>query len=291
MTRPIEVSVVMPCFNAEAWLRTQLESLVRQEMSHSWEIVVADNGSTDSSLEILEAFRDRLPSLNVIDASASRGIGFARNRGVEVARGRSVIFVDQDDELDPGCLETMACALEEHEVVVPQLDLEKLNPEWLHKARPNAQADSLATYDYPAYLPYATGACLGIRRQLHLNIGGFGDSLEMLEDTDYCWRLQLAGHELVFVREALFHYRLRDRLPEIFRQATEYGQRNVWAYKRYQSRGMPKLPPLAGVWKWVSCLLHMPMVVTRSGRAKWVWSLGWRVGRIKGCWRHKVWAP
>ena len=291
LTRPIEVSLVMPCFNAEAWLGTQLESLARQRTDCSWELVVADNGSTDSSIEILESFRDRLPQLNLIDASACRGIGFARNRGVDAAQGRFIVFVDQDDELDPDCLQAMVLALAEHEVVIPRQDFKRLNPEWLWKARPNAQAEGLVSYDYPPFLPHASGACLGIRRQLHVDIGGFGEPLETLEDTDYCWRLQLAGHELVFVPTALFHYRLRDRLPDIFRQAAQYGTRNIWAYKKYRSQGMPELPSLAGVRKWVSCLLRLPTAMTRSGRAKWVWSLGWRVGRLRGCWRYRIWAP
>jgi hypothetical protein len=66
----------------------------------------------------------------------------------------------------------------------------------------------------------------------------------------------------------------------------------VLIYQRYRSRGMPRLGWLPGLLRWAKLILKTPlMVLTREGRARWAWQLGWRVGRIEGCLEHKVLAP
>ncbi|MFY9826918.1 MAG: hypothetical protein WAM82_36530 [Thermoanaerobaculia bacterium] len=62
-----------------------------------------------------------------------------------------------------------------------------------------------------------------------------------------------------------------------------YGLHNVVIYERYRNRGMPRLGWLPGLRKWASLLLRTPvLLLTREGRARWTWQLGWRVGRIRG---------
>ena len=76
------LSVVLPCRNGAATIAVQLEALASQFWSGTWELVVADNGSTDESMRIVESFRDRLPALQVVDASAGPGIPATLNAGV-----------------------------------------------------------------------------------------------------------------------------------------------------------------------------------------------------------------
>jgi GT2 family glycosyltransferase len=144
------------------------------------------------------------------------------------------------------------------------------------------------SYDYPPYLPHAGGGGLGILRRIHETVGGFDEEMPALEDTDYCWRVQLAGTPLQFVPEAVVHVRFRHDLWGILRQAVTYGEYNVFIYKRYRRRGMPRLWWATGLAKWGTLLLSLPRVVTKSGRARWLWQLGWRLGRLIGCLRFRV---
>ena len=89
----MQLSVVIACYNAARTIGGQLESLARQEWSEPWEVIVADNGSTDGSAAIAEQYRSRLPSLRVVDASARRGQAYARNVGAKAARGVALAFV------------------------------------------------------------------------------------------------------------------------------------------------------------------------------------------------------
>ncbi|MEA2604330.1 MAG: hypothetical protein QOF89_5322 [Acidobacteriota bacterium] len=290
--RPLKLSVVIPCLNAAATIGVQLDALASQHWEGEWEVIVADNGSTDSSREIVESYRGRLPGLRLVDASDRRGQAHARNLGAAAATGDAFLFCDADDEVAPGWLAGLGRALAQHDFVACRYDNEKLNPVWVQRTHLNPQRDGLTSYDYPPFLPHAGGGGLGVTRRAHETVGGFDETLPALEDTDYCWRLQLAGFPLHFAPEAVVNIRHRGDLGSIYRQGVSYGLHNVLIYERYRTKGMPRLGWLPGIRKWISLLLRTPLLLlTREGRARWMWQLGWRVGRIRGCWRYRVVAP
>lgn len=291
-SRPLKLSVVIPCLNAADTLGVQLEALARQSWPGEWEVIVADNGSTDGSREVAERYRDRLPHLRVVDASDRKGQAHARNVGAAAAMGEAFLFCDADDEVAPGWLAALGRILEDREFVACRYDNEKLNPEWVRRTHLNPQKDGLTAYDYPDFLPHAGGGGLAVRRHVHEAVGGFDESMPALEDTDYCWRIQLAGYGFTFAPDAVVSIRHKHGLGGIFRQGMSYGKHNVLIYKKYRPLGMPRLGWTPGLLRWGKLILKTPlMVLTREGRARWLWQLGWRLGRVEGCVRYRVVAP
>ena len=69
----MKISVIIPCLNAAGTLVEQLEALFGQDYSGEWELLVADNGSSDGTAELVESYRSKLPRLRFVDASARRG--------------------------------------------------------------------------------------------------------------------------------------------------------------------------------------------------------------------------
>lgn len=281
------VSVIVPCLDCAATLGGQLAALAAQDYRGAWEVIVADNGSTDASRAVAEGFRGRLPALSWVDASAHRGPGHARNAGAAAARGELLLFCDADDEVAPGWLAAMAAALRRHGLVASRYDAARLNPPAIRDLHPTPQAEGLPRYDYPRFLPHSGGGGLGVRRALHERIGGFDESLAALEDTDYCWRLQLAGVEMGWAGDALVHVRYRPTLAGNFRQALAFGEHNVRIYARWRGRGMPRLGPGPGLARWAKLVLTAPLLFT-GRRGRWIWQAGWRLGRLKGCLKHRV---
>jgi GT2 family glycosyltransferase len=289
---PLKLSVVIPCLDAEATLPAQLEALSRQSWPGEWEVIVADNGSSDRSRDIVESYRGRVPGLRLVDASDRRGQAHARNMGAAAATGDAFLFCDADDEVGAGWLAAMGRALAVHDFVACRYDQEKLNPVAVRRTHLNPQKDGLTRYDYPDFLPHAGGGGLGVRRRVHEAVSGFDETLPALEDTDYCWRIQLAGYGFHFAPEAVVHIRHRHDLGSIYRQGVSYGKHNVLIYARYRSKGMPRLGWLPGLLRWGKLIVKTPlMVLTREGRARWLWQLGWRVGRLEGCFKYRVMAP
>ena len=290
MTTPIKLSVIIPCYNAETTLAVQLEALARQSWREPWEVLVVDNRCTDQSMRVAVRYAGRLPGLRIVPALTEQGQPYALNTGVEAAAGELVAFCDADDEVGQGWLHAIGEALKTHQVVACRFETEKLNPGWLAKSRGNPQSSGLNVYRYPPYLPHSGGGGLGVRRELCRSIGGFDKSLPLLHDTDFCWRLQLAGVPIQFLANAVVHIRFRSDLRGIYRQARGYAEYNVLLYKRYQAHGMPKLRWQQGAAAWRQLLWESLFLRSRPDMARWLWQLGWRVGRVQGSLKHRVMA-
>lgn len=89
------VSVVIPCFNAEAYLPACLDSFIRQSF-RNFELICVDDGSTDSTLSIIQSYAVRDRRISVVSQS-NKGAGRARNEGFRHAGGKYVLFFDADD--------------------------------------------------------------------------------------------------------------------------------------------------------------------------------------------------
>ena len=281
-------SVIIPCYNCAEVIGLQLEALAGQQIDQPWEVVLADNGSSDDLAAAIEPFQSRFDCLRIVAAGDEKGSAYARNVGAKAARSELLLFADADDEVGEGWLAAMLEALRVHDFVGCRMDFEKLNPSEDGRARRSLQQQGLQPYTYPSFLPHAAGGTLGVRRSVHEEVGGFDTSLLRLQDTDYCWRIQLAGHEMHFVPDAVVHYRLRESLGETWRQAFRYGEYNVKLYSLYKGKGMGKLTLVRMLRGWYSLLRQLPQLLDEERRGKVVWNMAWRIGRIYGSFRYRV---
>ena len=100
-----KISVIVPIFNSEETLASTIESIINQSYDNL-EIILVNDGSVDSSLEICERYQNVDDRIIVINKSNS-GVGESRNRGLDVASGEFIAFVDSDDTLDMNYFETL----------------------------------------------------------------------------------------------------------------------------------------------------------------------------------------
>lgn len=112
-SRPVTVSVVIPVWNAAAYLRECLDSVVNQSIGlAALEVITVDDGSTDESPAILREYADRYPQFQVISQPNSGGPGRPRNVGLAQARGTYVFFLDADDYLGTEALQRLVAMAE-----------------------------------------------------------------------------------------------------------------------------------------------------------------------------------
>lgn len=277
---PPELSVIIACHNAAATLGTQLEALTRQSTDRAWEVLVCDNRSTDSSREVAEHFRPRLP-LRIVTADESPGAGYARNVGVAAGSGRWVAFVDADDEVDDGWLAAILDGLDHHEFVAGSFDGERLNTRWVARTRHLEQRDGLQSSPFGPSLPHAAAANMAVTRAAFEAVGGFDTGLAALEDTDLCWRLQQAGTALTFWPAAVVHMRLRSSWRSMYQQGRAYGTGARELAHRYADAGEPSADGAGGATTPV-----LPRIVTLLRAAHTpgalLWQLGWHRGWRRG---------
>lgn len=287
----IKLSVVIACFNAEPWIGDQLEALATQQWSEPWEIIVVNNRCTDGSMAVVERYRQRIPRLYVRQAAEKQGQPYALNVGARAARGIWLAFCDADDVVAEGWVAGMAEALATHAFVSGPHEVTRLNRSMLQRGRGNAQPTGVQQYTDPPFLPHAGSGNMGVHRAVFESLGGFDESMPALFDTDFCWRAQLSGIPLVAAPKAILHVRYREDAHALYRQAKVYGEYNVFIYRRYRIRGMPRLDWMRGVKAWIDLVRDASDLFAKEQRASWVWELGWRLGRLKGCLKYRVLAP
>ena len=105
----IKLSVIIPVYNVEAYLAKCLDSVLTD--SDAYEILLINDGSTDSSLAIAEQYQQAHPSLIHVITTENGGLGSARNVGIEHARGEYLYFLDSDDYLIPGAINAIIDSL------------------------------------------------------------------------------------------------------------------------------------------------------------------------------------
>lgn len=104
------ISVIIPAYNAERYLEASIESVISQSIS-DWELLLIDDGSTDSTPRICDSYAASDPRIRVIHRPLSQGPSAARNDGIDAARGEHIAFLDADDILGPDFLKNTRAAL------------------------------------------------------------------------------------------------------------------------------------------------------------------------------------
>ncbi len=127
----VELSVVIPARNEASTITAQLDALTAQRWDGTWEIVVVDNGSTDETPAVVSSYADRCTWVRLVRALERAGLNYARNVGIEAARGTAFALCDADDLVAPGWIAAMGDALRIAPLVTGPLELDRLNPAWL----------------------------------------------------------------------------------------------------------------------------------------------------------------
>ncbi len=201
------VSIVIPVHNAASFLAEALESVFAQDHS-AIEVILVDDGSTDRSLAIA---RDWDPRLRILH-QANAGPAAARNRGIELARGDYLAFIDADDRWPPGRLVRQLAILKER----PELDMVMglVEVEYPDEA-PRSAARFRAAGAHIAIFSFGAGL---FRRRLFDRVGLLSENLRNTEDADWFMRARETGASWLLENDLALIYRrhganMTERLP------------------------------------------------------------------------------
>lgn len=194
------MTVVVPCYNAEAFVGEAVESALGQTYRNV-EVIVIDDGSTDESLGVIKSFGARVRKVS----TPNRGACVARNLGVELAEGEFVQFLDADDLLLPDKIERQvrhakeigSCALS---ICFGRTDIGNRYLDWQYGRVYPRERDPV-DFALSGVLP--TTAPLHSRSNL-LSIGGFDSVLPCAQEFDLHLRLVCSGIRLSQIPEMLF---------------------------------------------------------------------------------------
>lgn len=283
------VTVVIPCRNAVTTLPAQLAALARQDVTVPFEVVLADNGSTDGLSAAAASWGGSGLDLRVVDAGDVPGVAHARNVGLRAARGALVAVCDADDEVSPGWLRHLVAAAETAPLVGGRVETGSLNDAVRRAWRVGPPADRLPVK--LGFLPYAVGCNVAVDRQAALDVGGWDESfVSGGDDVDFSWRLQLAGHALVAAPGAVVHYRYRTDLRGTMRQLRLYARCEAQLLRRFADAGARPQQPSPSVrdLRWLG--RNLPSLVAgQARRGRWLGRLATVTGRVEGSLRYRTW--
>ncbi len=270
------VSVVVPAYNGSPDILRQLAALHTQTFPASYEVLVADNGSTDDTLARANAFASSHPNFRVIDASTRQGNAPARNIGAKEAKGEFILFTDQDDIVQPGWLAMHLETLRTCDVVVGSI-------QFIEDSRERAPVSSTSPTIAPfRFLPYGLCTNLGTRMSVFEQLAGFDELFPAACDVDYCWRAQLAGYKFGFAADAVVLKTRKESLGQVFQQHRAFGQDDRRLYRKFRRAGMPcPIEISAREVAWIA--LHLGEIAGHpGGRRVFVKKAGALVGRVVG---------
>jgi len=204
----VDVSIVIPVFNQYRFTFHCLAALRRQRSAFGFEVLVVDDGSTDET----RAQLSRFGNLRLIVNSRNRGFVRSCNAGAHQARGRYIVFLNNDTQVQPGWLDALIGTFRRHSqagVVGSRL----LFPDGRQQEAGAIVFRDGSSWNYghldDPYKPrysyvrepdYVSGASLAIRRDLFEQLGGFDEHFApaYYEDVDLAFRIRAAGYRVLY---------------------------------------------------------------------------------------------
>jgi glycosyltransferase involved in cell wall biosynthesis len=202
------VSVIIPVYNGDRYIAQAVESVLSQTFN-GYELIVVDDGSTDSTQAILQQYGDCLRYCY----QPNQGVAVARNHGIKLAQGNLVAFLDADDFFLPHKLAAQSA------VFAAQPSLGMLHSGW---QRVDAAGDRLSVVEPWHKIPELTleawlrwkpvlPSAMMFRRTWLEQVGGFDSRFPPAEDTELVLRLALRGCQATWLRQVTVCYRQHDQ--------------------------------------------------------------------------------
>lgn len=220
------VSIIILNHNGKRFLENCLPSVLQTKYDN-FEVIVVDNASIDGSLELLKFFSSH-HRIQVIENKVNTGYAGGNNKGISLARGDYVVFLNNDTVVESEWLLELVKTMESDiSIGAAQSKLLLLDsPGYLDCAGNflNLYGDTFARglgeEDVDKYKSGDIFSCKGasmiVRRCVLDEIGIFdSDYFAYYEDTDLCWRMQLAGYNIVFVPSSVVHHKGSGSIPTV----------------------------------------------------------------------------
>jgi GT2 family glycosyltransferase len=280
----INVSVVVPAYNAESTLADCIGSLLRLHYSREQvEFIFVDNASTDRTRTILGSYHGQITVL----FENKRGAAAARNAGLRHARGEIIAFIDADCVADPDWLKNLILPL--HDPKVGIVGGRILAQEPTNKIEAFGETIHDHNLSINAWKPpYAMTANWSSPLAVLESVGLFDEKFLRGQDCDLSYRIVQAGYKLVYQPEAVVYHKNKKTVSGLFMEGCTHGFHSVQLNKKhrvflqqYGYRRFSKQSYIALYSSLVNALRH-----SDSARYDFLFNLGKKLGRWCGSLRY-----
>lgn len=236
----MNISVVIPAFNAEDTIEKTLEAFLRQIRMPD-EIIVVDNNSTDKTSEKVETFIISNPSLKIIlDKESKKGPSAARNKGSLLSKGDVIAFIDADEIPPEGWIQTIEKETAKDSDVVFGPVSEYSKETFLRKyldVMQTALTGEKEVFKADVYNDkFLFAGNFAIKKDLFFQIGRFDEEIELGEDVDLSKRIYKCGKSIVYNPEMTAIHKHKETFKGRFKKNFGYGILQAKFLKQYFNR-------------------------------------------------------
>ncbi len=233
------VSIIIPAYNAEEYIRESVESALAQTYSPV-EVIIVDDGSKDGTKKILEPYIGSGKIVYIFQQN--KGLAASRNAGIKIAKGEFIAFLDADDAFLPEKVAEQVHALEAHP------DFGVCYSDLIHMSEEEPRTFYHHTYQYPSgdvfgellKRQFINPLTVMARREIFEKYGVFDESLRRSEDWDLWLRLARAGVKFLYLDKPLAHYRVRkDGNLSSLASEPEMKEKNLFLFSRLGEKLTP----------------------------------------------------
>lgn len=196
-----KISIVLPTYNGEKYIKLALDSILSQTES-DWELIIVNDCSTDSTREIVEDYSNRDKRITVINNEVNKKVAASLNIGFKLAKGKYFTWTSDDNLMKPNALLEMLKYFNEHEDV----DFVSFGAEIIDEHGEVTGLWKRKTKPYYLICSSNIGACFLYSREIANKIGPYDESLPVADDYDFWCRAALAGN-MAYSEEPLYQYR------------------------------------------------------------------------------------
>lgn len=216
------ITVVVPAFNEEKYLRHCLESLRKQNYKSSYETIVVDNNSTDKTPQVAKEFGAKVIS------EKKQGYVFALKRGMDEAKGEIIAVTDADCEVAPNWLEEIAKVFKDKKIIGLTGNCRLSSPSKSFEDVSHIMFHFFLVGTFRMRKPNMNGLNCAIRRDVYKRIGGIDTRFTMSPDVDLGMRLKKYG-KVVYLKDLIVSTSARRFENRIFQALLEYGKGYVYS--------------------------------------------------------------
>lgn len=237
MLHSIDLSVIIPVYNVEKYLPHCLESVLIQA-DNNIEVIAINDGSIDKSPEILDQYATQYPSLKIIN-QPNQGVSAARQKGITVAHGKYILFLDADDFLEASSLSILYKKAIDADADMVLMDYYTYNPD--DQKKTYIQQISIHQYSQASLLKqmfcaeraWAVWSYIA-KKELHETIKyNLVSDLSIGEDAVYTTQIVLAAHKITSINKPLINYVSR---PDSVTQQKNISDRQFSSYLKFPQR-------------------------------------------------------
>lgn len=203
----MKFSIIIPVYNVEKYLSKCLESVFAQTCS-DYEIIAVNDGSTDSSREILETYQNNHSNMKLINQK-NKGLGGARNTGIQNAQGEFLVFLDSDDYISNQMLESLDEYLSKYKLDILAFDLTLVNEkgEIIQRATVSSYQEKYTELSPQQFLLLEPTSCTKVyRRELFVKYNILFPEKLWYEDFATIFKLAPFTKKIGYLKESFYFY-------------------------------------------------------------------------------------